>query len=64
MNNHAIELEKNKHQFFRPIYNLKLVELEILKMYIQTSLATDFIQSFKSLAKELIFFDWKSDSSF
>ena len=31
MNKHAIELEKSKQPFFRPIYSLGPVELETLK---------------------------------
>lgn len=43
MNDYAIELEKDKQPLFRPIYSQKLVELETLKTYIETSLANNFI---------------------
>ena len=42
-NNHAIKLEKGKKPFYGPIYSLKPVELKILKIYIETNLANDFI---------------------
>ncbi len=47
-----------------PIYILSLVELEILKIYIETYLKTGFIWPSKSSAKASIFFDKKSDGSF
>ena len=34
INKHAIKLQKGKQPTFRPIYSLKLVELETLKIYI------------------------------
>ena len=43
MNKHAIKLEKSKQPLFGPLYSLKLIELEILKTYIKTNLANDFI---------------------
>ena len=63
MNNYVIELEKNKQLSFRLIYSLGLVELKILKMYIETNLANNFIQLFKSPVGAFIFFDWKSDGN-
>ena len=48
MNEHTIKLEKSKLSLFSPIYSLELVKLEILKTYIKTSLANDFIRLFKS----------------
>ena len=43
INNYAIKLEKNKQSLFNSIYSLELVELEILKIYIKTSLVNNFI---------------------
>ena len=43
MNDHIIELEKSKQQFFGPIYNLKPVKLETLKTYIETNLVKGII---------------------
>ena len=40
------------------------MELEILKVYIKTNLANDFIKPFKSPTEALIFFDYKSNRSF
>lgn len=43
INNHTIELKKDKQLFFKFIYSLKLVQLEILKTYIKTNLINGFI---------------------
>ena len=43
INEHAIELEKDKQSPFSPIYNPEPIELEILKTYIKTNLANGFI---------------------
>ena len=64
INKHAIKLEEDKQRSFRLIYNLELVELETLKIYIKTNLANGFIQSSKSLAGAPILFDKKVDRSF
>ena len=64
MNKHAVKLEEGKQLSFRPIYNLKLVELETLKIYIKTNLANGFIWLFKSPIGALIIFDRKLDESF
>ena len=63
MNEHAIELEKDKQLSFRLIYSLAQVELEILKIYIKTNLANKFIWSSKYLTEALIFFDQKPNKS-
>lgn len=57
INEHAIELVENKQPPYGPIYNLRPVELETLKAYIEIYLKIGFIQSFKSLASTFIFFD-------
>ena len=64
MNEYAIELKEGKQPLFGPIYSLGLVELETLKIYIETNLANGFIQPSKSLARAPIFFDRKPDKSF
>ena len=64
INEHAMELEEDKQPLFGLIYNLRPIELEILKTYIKINLANGFIWLFKSLAGTLIFFDRKLDKSF
>ena len=51
INNHIIELVKDKQPSFGSIYSLKPIELEILKIYIKTNLANSFIRLFKSPAR-------------
>ena len=63
INEHTIELEKDKQPSFGPIYSLGPVELEILKIYIKINLANGFIQPSKSLAKAPILFYRKPDES-
>ena len=60
---HAIKLKDSKHPPYKPIYNSRLVELEILKTYIKIYLKTGFFQSFKSLIRAPILFNKKLDSS-
>ena len=43
INKHIIKLEKSKQLFFRLIYNLGPIKLEILKTYIKINLANSFI---------------------
>ncbi len=43
MNKYTIELIKEKQPPYGPIYALSLVELETLKVYIETHLKTGFI---------------------
>ena len=64
MNDHAIKLEEGKQSSFSPIYNLKPVELETLKTYIKTNIATGFIRPFKSPTGAPILFNRSSDGSF
>ena len=64
INKHAIELEDGKQPLYEPIYSLRLVELEILKTYIETHLKTGFIRPSKSSAGAFILFNKKSDDSF
>lgn len=64
MNEHATELIEGMQPFYKPIYALTLVELEILKAYIEIHLKTVFIQSFKSLVGAFFLLDKKLDCSF
>ena len=59
INEHIIKLEEGKQPLFGPIYSLGPVELETLKIYIKTNLASDFIRLSKSSTKAPIFFDRK-----
>lgn len=43
LNKYIIKLENNKKLSYKPIYNLGLTELEILKIYITIYLKTEFI---------------------
>ena len=44
INDNAIELVDNQQLPYKPIYSLEPVELEILKAYIETNLANEFIR--------------------
>ena len=57
INNHTIKLVKGQQLFYRTIYSLGPVELEILKANIDINLANRFIRKSKSPAGVFIFFD-------
>ena len=61
INNHAIELVECQQPSYGSIYSLGPVELETLKMYIETNLAIGFIRPSMSPADASILFDQKSD---
>ena len=63
MNEHAIKLEESKQPPFELIYSLGPVELEMLKTYIKTNLANNFICPSKFPARAPILFDKKLDRS-
>ena len=63
LNEHAINLEDGKQPPYEPIYSLGPVELETLKIYIETHLKTGFIRPSKSPAGAPILFDKKPDGS-
>ena len=63
INEHVIELERDKQLIFGSIYSLELVKLETLKTYIKTNLANGLVQPFKSPVRASILFDKKSDES-
>lgn len=59
MNKYAIELVESKQLFYKPIYNLIPIKLEILKTYIRIYLKAKFIYTSKSHIDALIFFEQK-----
>ena len=63
INNYAIKLEKSKQLSPKFIYNLELVELKTLKIYIKINLTIGFIQLFKSPAKISIFLNQNSNKN-
>ena len=63
INKFAIKLEKSKQPFFKSIYSLGPIELEILKTYIETNLANNFIRLSKSSIGAPILFDRKPNKS-
>ena len=64
INEHTIELEKDRQLHYRPIYTLEPANLKTLKTYIKTHPKTGFIGPFKFLAFALILFNKKPDGSF
>ena len=63
INDHAIKLVDNWQSLYGPIYSLRLVELEILKAYIENNLVNGFIRRYKSPTTKSILFDKKPNSS-
>lgn len=63
INDYAIELGDDWKPLYGFTYSLELVELEILKTYIQNNLATGFMGPSKYPARVSIFFDKKPDGS-
>ena len=63
INDHPIDLLDDKQPPYGPIYSLGPVELETLKTYIETNLASGFIRPSKSPAGAPILFVQKKDSS-
>lgn len=64
INKHLIDLKPSKQPSYKPIYNARLVKLEIFKTYIRTNFANSFICLFKFSAKVFIFFILKFNSNF
>ena len=64
INDHAIKLVDCQQPPYRRIYSLGPIELGILKAYIKTNLANEFIRPSKSPTSVPILFDQKSDSFF
>ena len=62
INDYLINLLNNKQPPYSPIYSLRLVELEILKNYIDANLASSFIRFSKSFTGVLILFTQKKNS--
>lgn len=63
-NKYTIKLKNDKQLFYLLIYNLSLVKLKTLKVYIKTYLKIKLIQHFKFLINVIILFDKKSNSNF
>ena len=64
INDHTIKLVNGQQPPYGPIYSLRPLELEILKAYIETNLANEFIRLSKSPANTPILFNRKSDGFF
>ena len=64
INDQTIKLLNGQQPPYGPIYNLKPVELETLKAYIETNIANGFIRPSKSPDGTLILFERKLDSFF
>ncbi len=56
INNHTIKLVDDQQPPYNLIYSLGLIELEILKIYIENNLVNSFIRSSKSFARAPIIF--------
>ena len=63
MNNHTIKLKVSKQLLFGSIYSLEPIELETLKIYLETNLANGFIRLFKSFIRIPILFNQKPNKS-
>ena len=63
INNHPVNLLDDKQPLYNSIYSPGLVELEILKTYIQANLASGFNRPSKSLSGALILFVRKKNGS-
>ena len=63
INDYVIKLVDNQYHFYGSINSLGLIELEILKIYIENNLANGFIRPSKFPTEALIFFDNKPDRS-
>lgn len=61
--NHTIDLVVGKLPSYVPIYSLRLIKLETLKIYIKNNLTNSFITTSKLLTSALIVFIWKFDRS-
>ena len=55
INNLVIKLIESKQIFYSPIYSLELIELETLKIHIETNLTNASIRPFKSTARAPMF---------
>lgn len=63
INNYVIELIDDQQLSYSLIYSLGLVELEILKIYIENNLISGFIRPSKSFSGVFIFLDRKLNGS-
>ena len=63
INDYSIDLMDHKQPLYSPIYSLGPLELETLKIYIETNLANGFIRHSKSPTGASILFICKKNSS-
>lgn len=56
INNHVIKLVEDLYSFYKPIYSLRSLELEMLKTYTKTNLAISLIKLSKFPADIFILF--------
>lgn len=63
INKHAIKLVKGKQSLYTLIYTISLIELKMLKTYIETHFKMELIRASKSSLRALILFHKKSNSS-
>ena len=61
-NNYVIKLKKSKQLYYNSIYNLIIIKLKILIIYIKINLVNNFIWFLKFFANALILFDKKKNS--
>lgn len=64
INNYSINLIDNKKLSYSLIYNLKLVDLGYLRIYIKNNLANRYIKLFKFFIIILILFVYKKNRNF
>lgn len=64
INNYLTKLVNGQKLFYKPIYCLKLVKLEILKSYLKINFTNNFIKFFKFVASTSIIFIRKANNSF
>lgn len=62
--NYMIKLIKDQILLYQPIYTLKLVKLNILKILIKINITIGFLKPSKSLINAIMLFEKKSDSYF
>lgn len=62
INNHTIDLVEGQKLSYESFYNLRILELEIIKAFIKTNLTISFIRLFKSFVGTFILFVKKADS--
>lgn len=64
LNKYVIKFEDDKLSFYKPIYSLGSIELEIMEIYIRIYLKTKSIWLSKFSARVFILFDKKLNNNF